>query len=165
MDDRDSESVALFNIGDAYHLANDVERAIPYYKDALVLDMPSTNYKCALGLGVACLQMGQQQEAEKHFNTCIRILMDSPNINLSFHPQMTALGVSLLAVGKTHEGLEVYRRGLELSPLREFLYYAIQDLLLLQRVPQPIAGLGEAINMLTQHRNILAVPYGNDQLE
>ena len=148
MEDRDSESVALFNIGDAHHLAGDVVRAIPYYKDALALEISSTAHKCALGLGVACLQMDKQQEAKSHFEHCISLLTDAPIDGLSFHPQLDALGVSLLAVGRTREGVEVFNRGLKLSPPKEYLYYAIQDLRLLQRVPQPIPGLSEVVGML-----------------
>jgi tetratricopeptide (TPR) repeat protein len=148
LEDRDSESVALFNIGDAHHLANDVAKAIPCYKDALALNMPSTNYKCALGLGVAFRQMGQQQEARSHFEHCIRLLSVIPTTSLAFHPQLAALGVSLLAVGRAEEGLELYRQGLELAPLREYLHYAIQDLRLLQRVPPLVPGVTEAIKLL-----------------
>jgi tetratricopeptide (TPR) repeat protein len=150
--DRDSESVALYNIGDTYHLIDDIDKAVPYYKDALAMNMPSTNYISALGLGIIALRSGCHEEARAYFEKSIDLVRANPMTPQVFHPYASMLGLALLAVGRTQEGLEAYDQALTLSPSREALSYALQDLQILKRVPHPIEGLVEAIDKIERAR-------------
>lgn len=147
-EDQEGEAIALYNVGDAYHLAGNIEKAVLYYKESLSLDSPSTNYVCASGMGIAYSKIGLKNEAESHFNKCIEIIQGMPQIYRSFHPHLCALALSLIAVGKAQEGLDIYREGLKFSPIKEHLHYAIEDLELLQSLPEPFAGIDEAIELI-----------------
>ena len=153
LEDKDNEAVELFNIGDAYHLSGDVTAAIPYYEEALALDQPSSNFKAASGLGVAGLQLGEPDKARAHFERCINLCCGEPEKSKTLHPRCSALGQSLIAIGRTDEGLQTYQRGLETKPSREELNYSIKDLENLRCASPDIPGLAEAIGILTEAFN------------
>ncbi|MBN1394182.1 MAG: tetratricopeptide repeat protein [Pirellulales bacterium] len=157
IEDREGQSVALFNIGDAYHVEGDAEAAIPYYEEAMEFAQPSTDYKCALGLGIVRLQQGRLQTAQPHFQKCADLCQGEPEKSKALHPRGSALGLALLAMNRPDEALDVYRRGLRLHPSKEDLRYVIFDLELLESTRLSFEGLDEALRLL---RSAYGEPYG-----
>ena len=148
MHSRENEAIALFNVGDAYHLLGKFSDAIPYYKEALAFDNQYINYKCEIGLGISYLFLNQAKEAQNHFEKAIKIHQEMHQKDPRYSPWRPSLGLSLLGIGKTQDGLNAYSHWLELSPSKEHVHYSIQDLQVLKQAPQDIAGLDEAINLL-----------------
>ncbi len=145
---RENEIVALFNIGDAYHQQGKYREAETYYKESLALDSATTKYKCLIGLGIICYLSNNERDGQSYFEEAIKILSpyrDYPNL---FHPHLAALGLSLLAIGKGEEAIELYSDCIRNSPPKEHIYYAIQDLIMLKQVPKRIEGLAEILNLL-----------------
>jgi len=151
--DRDQEAIALYNIGGAHHVSGNVVAAVPYFEAALALDQPSTNYKSAASLGIACLQLSRGGEAAAYFQKAIELCQGEPEKTKMLYPRGSTLGLALLALGRLEEALNVYRRGLSTYPSKEDLHWAILDVEMLQLGPQSIAGVAEVISLLQRGLN------------
>jgi tetratricopeptide (TPR) repeat protein len=164
--EKESEAVALFNIGDAYHLAGETEKAIPYYKDSLELNSQTTKNKCLIGLGIASYSSGQTAAGRSYFEDAIVLLNPYRNYPDFFHPQLAALGLAMFAIGQADQALNLYIECLKNMPPKEHIYYAIQDLSMLEKVPMKIEGLSEAMDLLKKAYDQISYPegQGNDLL-
>lgn len=158
----DREAILLFNTGDAYHFGNDVDQAIPLYQAALKKNCSWTNHKSAAGLAIAYMQQSNLLEARRYFEQCADFCREV----LRYHPGFAVhagLGFALLGLGETEQALDTYRAALKECYERQQLegrvsagsiHYALQDLAFLKRVPQPIPGLDDAIQLLENaHRH------------
>jgi len=155
----DQEAIAIFNIGDIYHLAGDVNQAIPYYLEALGKNKPSTNFKCAAGLGVAYMELGDTVKARSYFEQCIAFCEPLLQLAPGLYPEYSTLGLAQLGLGDPEKALATYREALQECRERQALEgrvsrgpirYALLDLRVLKRGPQHIPGLDEAIALLEE---------------
>jgi tetratricopeptide (TPR) repeat protein len=152
--DSESQSISLFNIGDVYHLDGKVDAAVSFYNDALSLNSPSTDFKCAYGLGIAFMQKGRAGEARWSFEHCVSLCEGRLTATSGLHPFRSALALSQLAVGNTGTGLATLREALSRSPAKVEIHYARQDAGLLCSACPSIPGLDEAMRMLEAALNV-----------
>ncbi|MBM3236396.1 tetratricopeptide repeat protein [Candidatus Poribacteria bacterium] len=146
--DRFDESIALFNIGEAHHHLGNLAEAHRYYEEAFALDIPSTNYSCAVKLGILCLEEGKAEEARDHFvrgiTLCRVLLENTPRL----YDALYHLALAQLGNGQSDDALATYRQALEVCSAKGVVQNALQDLRLLGRAPLAVAGLDEAVAIL-----------------
>lgn len=130
-----------------HHLSNFAD-ARRYYENALAFDFTFTNYSCTVKLGILCLEEGKKEEARDYFargiTLCNELLEKTPRLyDVLYH-----LALAQLGRGKSDDALATYQRALEVCSAKGVVQSALQDLQLLKRTPQPIAGLDKAIQLL-----------------
>jgi len=137
-------AVASFNIGDAFHMDGKPSQAIPCYEQVMATERAKhLHYICALTLGIAHMQLGDPQKAKPYFERCIALCEEKGAVANELKPFGAAKGISLLALGKTHEALEAYRSGLDDLATPELVNYALEDIERLKLAPA-LPGLHDA---------------------
>ena len=113
-----------FDIGIAWYEADDVEAAIEYFRQALVLDPRCIEVH--YNLGVALLRLQRNDEAEKAYREVL-------SLNADYVPALNNLGIVLRRLGRYQEALAPALRAVELAP---------QDAEALNNLGQALADLG-----------------------
>ena len=133
------------DIGVAQHHLGKLREAHHLYEESLALDAPSSNYSCTAKLGILCLEEGKVEEAHNQFarsiKRCRELLLREPH----FHNAIYHLALAQLGIGQSENAIATYCKALEVCSAKGVVLSTLQDLQLLTRVPQSIAGLGEAI--------------------
>src|SRR5205085_6962781 len=75
---------------------------------------------------------------------CEALLAKTPNL----YDALYHLALARLVSGQPDEAVATYRRALEVCSAKGVVQSALQDLALLKRVPQPVAGLAQAEALL-----------------
>lgn len=144
IDHKSGISEDLMGSGNADHHLNDLAEARRCYAKALDLDMPTTNYNCAIRLGILSLEENKTAEAVDYFARgialCGALLEKTPR----FYGALYTLALAQLGQGKPDEALATYRQALQVCPAKGVVQSALQNLALLKRVPKAVAGLDEA---------------------
>ena len=116
----------------------------------ILVDLPSTDYKCALGLGLVCLEKCRVGEARRYLERCVAVCSSRLDQTASFYPLRASLVVAFLALRRPAEALETlneihvgFRAKLE-------IHYTLLDLEMLHRIAKPIEGLDEATRELKE---------------
>jgi tetratricopeptide (TPR) repeat protein len=148
VDAREAEAVALSNMAEAYHLLGRITEAEHHYKSSLAVNVSSTNYRCAWGLGLVSLEEGKIMEAEEYFEQCIALCHKRLDHRQLLYPDYFTLVLAQLVTEKSNEGLETLRRAMEVGFSMKELQYALLDTKVLGRLPASVAGLDEVVRLL-----------------
>lgn len=143
-------SYRLAGLGHAYHYLNDLPEARRCYAEAFALDLPTTNYSCAIRLGILGLEENKTADAEDYFTRgitlCRALLEKTPRL----YGALYTLALAQLGSGQPDEAIATYRQALEVCAAKGVVQSALQDLALLKRVPKGVAGLEEAEALLLE---------------
>ncbi len=146
--DKENQSYALGGLGAVHHHRVNLADARRCYADALALDMPRTDYSCAVKLGVLCLEEGKAEDAQDYFARgialCRALLEKTPRL----YDALYELALAQLGGGQPDGALVTYRQALEVCAAKGVVQNALQDLRLLGRAVLPVAGLAEAVALL-----------------
>jgi tetratricopeptide (TPR) repeat protein len=152
--DRRAEWINLVNLGVTYAALGETQKAREHYEQSLQItcceafDMPQTNYSCAVKLGILCLEEGKPDEAQDYFARgialCHALLEKTPRL----YDALYHLALAQLGSEQTSESLATYRQALEVCAAKGVVQSALQDLRLLERAAQPVAGLAEVAALL-----------------
>lgn len=141
-------SEGLKSLGNCYHHLNDLAKARRCYEEGFALEMPTTNYSCAIRLSILALEENRTAEAEDYFTRgialCRALLEKTPRL----YEALYALALAQLGSGQSDEAIATYRRALGVCSAKGVVQDALQELLLLKRAAPTTAGLLEAIALL-----------------
>jgi tetratricopeptide (TPR) repeat protein len=105
-------------------------------------------YRCAIELGILCLQEGKAEGAQDSFgrgiDLCRSLLDKTPNL----YEALYYLALAQLSSGHLDEALGTYRRALDVCRARGVVKTGLRDLELLRRMAHPVKGLDESIALL-----------------
>jgi tetratricopeptide (TPR) repeat protein len=152
LEDREGLSEVLVDLGMLHHFLGHLTEAGLAYAEALRLDFPTTNYCCAVMLGLLRLEQGDTpgaQEALIHGITlCHALLEKTPHL---YRPLYT-LALAHLASGRPDIALATYRQAVAVCAAPGVVQGAQHALTLLQRVAPPLAGVTDTLVLLAQVR-------------
>lgn len=141
-------SELLLGLGTIHHHLGHLADAMKCYREALSLDMPSTNYSCAIRLGLLWLEQGKKKDADKYLkrglHLCSNLLKREPKLRETLY----ILALGQIASEQVKEALVTYRRALEVCSATGVVQDALDDLKLLKRIPAPVAGVQKASQLL-----------------
>lgn len=163
--DRRVESDLLGIIADATVRSGHLERAIRSYQEALkiaearrhyheglALEFLLTNYRCAILLGLLCLEEDQALEAQQHgtrgIDLCRALLDKTPNLVRPLY----SLALAYLGNRQPQEALATYQRAVEVCSAQGVVRDALQDLQLLRRISPAVAKVDEVTQLLEAAR-------------
>jgi tetratricopeptide (TPR) repeat protein len=132
------------------HHKGNLSNARRCYGDALAFDFPETKYSCTVKLGILCLEEGKAEEARDYFARGIALCRELLEKTPRLYDALYHLALAQLGIGQSDEALATYRQALEVCSAKGVVQNALQDLRLLQRAAQPVAGLEEAIVLLSE---------------
>ncbi len=146
--DRIHHSMARYGLGRSLHQEGRLAEAHQAYQDALALDLPRSNYRCAVLLGVLCLEQGEVDSSQAHLarglDLCRDMLAKTPGLyDARYH-----LALAQLAVGQADQAVESYREAVLACAATGAARGALQDLRLLERTGIGCPGLPEAATFL-----------------
>jgi tetratricopeptide (TPR) repeat protein len=140
----------------AYHHLGNLTEARRFYHEGLALEYPATNYRCAVPLGILCLEEGQVLEAQHYYtrgiDLCRALLDKTPTLVRPLY----SLALAYLGNGQPDEALATYRRALAVCSATGVVRDALQDVQLLRRVSPPVAKLEEVTQVLQEARGSIA---------
>jgi tetratricopeptide (TPR) repeat protein len=96
-----------FNLGSAYSLQNQIDKAIPLYKRALEIN-PNLEHP-HINLGEALERQNKVDEAMAHYQTALKIKPDLPEAHNN-------IGALLAKQGHTEEAIQYYQNALQIRP-------------------------------------------------
>ncbi|MGD9268694.1 MAG: tetratricopeptide repeat protein, partial [Desulfobacterales bacterium] len=96
-----------FNLGSAYSLQNQIDKAIPLYKRALEIN-PNLEHP-HINLGEALERQNKVDEAMAHYQTALKIKPDLPEAHNN-------IGALLAKQGHTEEAIPYYQNALQIRP-------------------------------------------------
>ena len=139
----------------AYHHLGNLAEARRAYHEGLALEYPLTHYRCAILLGILCLEEDQVLEAQQHctrgINLCRALLDKTPNLVRPLY----SLALAYLGNGQPDEALATYQRALEVCSAQGVVRDALQDLQLLRRISPAVAKVDEVTQLLEAARGSL----------
>lgn len=152
--ERPDDDDALAIVGGLYRRKQDYDRALDYYKRAFFLNNRSSY---ALGNIASLLwYRGKTDEARTYFTLTeatanVRIMNRMPESYWDYYDQALAQ----LALGKEQEARKTYKAAIELTPGKVQLSAVLDNLYLLRKSSEPIAGLDDIIKLLEEARDRL----------
>ncbi len=152
--ERPDDDDALAIVGGLYRRKEDYDRALDYYKRAFFLNNRSSY---ALGNIASLLwYRGKTDEARTYFTLTeatanVRIMNRMPESYWDYYDQALAQ----LVLGKVQEARKTYGDAIELTPGKVQLSAVLDNLYLLRKSSDPIAGLDDIIKLLEEARDRL----------
>lgn len=146
------QAFATFNIADAFHFIGELENATNYYKKSLSFNNVLVNHRCECSLGTIFLQKDQIDQARSHYRQCLLICKEMMEQSNYLSPVNVYVVIAHLGLGEVESGLDTLQKGLKICSSKEEAHYALQDLSVLKRVPQKIAGLEDATRFLEKRK-------------
>lgn len=147
-EDKRAISHCLEGMGHAHHHLSNLADARRCYMDALVLDAPTSNFTCAILLGILCREEGKADEARDYLARgialCRALLDKTPN----YYRALYLLAFAQLGSGQPDTALTTYRQALDICPAKGVVQGELQELRLLERAAQQVAGLAEVVALL-----------------
>jgi cytochrome c-type biogenesis protein CcmH/NrfG len=145
--DREGLSETLLDLGMAHHSLVRLSEARHAYEESLRLDFPTTNYRCAVMLGLEQGDTPGAQEALTHgIALCRALLEKTPHL---YRP-LYVLALAHLARGEPETAFMTYRQALAVCAAPGVVQGAQQALWLVQRVTPLRAGVTDALALLAQ---------------
>jgi tetratricopeptide (TPR) repeat protein len=134
----------------AYHHLGNLTEARRFYHEGLALEYPATNYRCAIPLGILCLEEGQVLEAQHYYtrgiDLCHALLAKTPHLVRPLY----SLALAYLGNRQPDDALDTYRRAFEVCSAPGVVRDALQDVQLLKRVSPPVVKLDDVTQLLQE---------------
>lgn len=135
----------------AYHHLGHLAAARRSYQEGLALEYPLTHYRCAILLGIFCLEEDQALEAQAHgtrgIDLCRALLDETPDLVRLLY----SLALAYLGNRQPHEALATYQRALEVCSAPGVVRDALQ-VPLLRRIFLAVTKLDEVTQLLEAAR-------------
>jgi len=150
--DKAGASEQWLGLAYVYHHLGHLAEARRHYHEGLALEFLLTHYRCAILLGILCLEEDQALEAQQHgtrgIDLCRALLDKTPNLVRPLY----SLALAYLGHGQPDEALDTYRRALEVCAAPGIIRDALQDVHLLRRISPAVAQLDEVTQLLEAAR-------------
>jgi tetratricopeptide (TPR) repeat protein len=154
--DKAGASEQWLGLAYVYHHLGHLADARRHYHEGLALEFPLTNYRCAILLGILCLEEDQALEARQHgargIELCRALLAKTPTLVRPLY----SLALAYLGQRQADAALDTYRRALEVCAAPGVVRDALQDLQLLGRVSPPAAKLADVTQLLQEAMGSIA---------
>jgi len=146
--DRYGESISLVGLANTHNQLGRFAQARLCYQECLKLDVPATNYKCAVGLGIVSVGDGRVEEARMFFARgivfCQLLLTKTPHL----YEARYYLALAQLGSEQPDQALATYTQALKLCSTKGAVLSALQQVKLLHKMSQLLTGLVEVITVL-----------------
>jgi tetratricopeptide (TPR) repeat protein len=139
---------ALVDLGRSCHQDGNLAEARRCYQEALALDLPRSNYRSAVLLGIACLEQGAAGPASTHLagglELCRAMVAKTPE----FYEAWYHMGLAQFALGQNEAALASYRQAVGVCSAQGAVDGALQDLQLLGRAKDCGPAIRDAVKAL-----------------
>jgi tetratricopeptide (TPR) repeat protein len=112
------KSWSASNLGNAYHLMGDYQKAIEYHERALAIAKENSNRQSegiVLGnLGVAYISLGQVQTAIDYYEQSLKIARKTGTRQLEEN-NLGNLGLAYISLGQVQTAIDYYKQALEIA--------------------------------------------------
>jgi tetratricopeptide (TPR) repeat protein len=133
----------------SHHLGHPAEARRSYH-EGLALEFLWTNYRCAILLGILCLEESQVLEAQHYYtrgiDLCHALLDKTPHLVRPLY----SLALAYLGNRQPDDALDTYRRAFEVCSATGVVRGALQDVQLLKRVSPPVVKLDDVTQLLQE---------------
>lgn len=150
--DKAGASEQWLGLAYVYHHLGHLAEARRHYHEGLALEFLLTHYRCAILLGILCLEEDQALEAQEHCTRgialCRALLDKTPTLVRPLY----SLALAYLGNGQPDEALATYRRALEVCSALGVVRDALQDVQLLRRISPAVAKVDEVTQLLEAAR-------------
>jgi tetratricopeptide (TPR) repeat protein len=148
--DKGGMSEQWLGLAYVYHHLGNLAEARRHYQEGLALEFLLTNYRCAILLGILCLEEDQALEAQQHgtrgIDLCRALLDKTPTLVRPLY----SLALAYLGNRQPADALDTYRRALEVCSATGVVRDALQDVQLLKRASPPVAKLADVTQLLQE---------------
>ena len=152
MSDKAGASEQWLGLAYVYHHLGFLAEVRGHYQEGLALEFPLTNYRCAILLGILCLEEDQALEARQHgargIELCRALLAKTPTLVRPLY----SLALVYLGNRQADDALATYRRALEVCSAQGVVRDALQDVQLLRRISPAVAKVDEVTQLLEAAR-------------
>jgi len=150
--DKAGASEQWLGLAYVYHHLGHLAEARRHYHEGLALEFLLTHYRCAILLGILCLEEDQALEAQHHgtrgIDLCQALLDKTPNLVRPLY----SLALVYLGNRQADDALATYRRALEVCSAQGVVRDALQDVQLLRRISPAVAKVDEVTQLLEAAR-------------
>jgi tetratricopeptide (TPR) repeat protein len=133
----------------SHHLGHPAEARRSYH-EGLALEFLWTNYRCAILLGILCLEESQVLEAQHYYtrgiDLCHALLDKTPHLVRPLY----SLALAYLGNRQPDDALDTYRRAFEVCSATGVVRDALQDVQLLKRASPSVAKLADVTQLLQE---------------
>jgi tetratricopeptide (TPR) repeat protein len=146
------EATCLRALGRIHHVSDQLDAAQRSYEQAIQCNAFPSNFQCFVGLGILRLQQGDVKMAQECFTRGIAICRTLLEKTPRLYEVLYHLAAAQLGIGLVGDALANYRQALGICSAKGILELGLQDLQMLQRLPQIPDGLPDAIAILEAAR-------------
>jgi tetratricopeptide (TPR) repeat protein len=150
--DKAGASEQWLGLAYVYHHLGYLAEARRHYHEGLALEFLLTHYRCAILLGILCLEEDQAREAQqlctRGIDLCRALLDKTPHLVRPLY----SLALAYLGNQRPDEALDTYRSALEVCSAPGVVRDALQDVQLLRRISPAVAKVDEVTQLLEAAR-------------